>query len=964
MTLIHGFQLIKTEELPDISAVAHYYHHERSGGEVVWLETADLNRTFGIGFKTPPLDSTGAAHIVEHTVLSGSRKYPVKDPFMQMVKASMSTFLNAMTFSDMTCFPVASMNEEDFHHLMDVYLDAVFFPNVLKDERIFKQEGWHKELLDSKETMRYNGIVYNEMRGEYGDTDRQVSRQIQQYAHPESTYANESGGYPYDIPTLTYQDFLAFYKRYYRPDNALVGLYGDIDINRALEQIDGEFFSHFEDSHQIITMQTPAWPLGDQKATTYYNGDDQQTAATDSYLSYTVPFGTCETLIDQYRLGILLTALIESEAGALQEALVEAGYAEDLYVQGNNGYYLDFSFVVERMNAMQRDEIVQIIEKTFESVAREGVNRELLVAVADASELMIRKLGGANRGLTLFIQMMSGWRYRNNPTDGMHFQKLFKQLREDIESGAFDRWVREKLVQAKARVILLHEPKTGLFSQKDQEVSATLAEEQAAMSEGEVAALISENQALQIYQQTPDTPAAVHTLPQLKLTDIERQVTVFDEVRQALPMNGTLLYHPQPTNGVRYVTITLALNHLKNADLPYVSDLCHLLGTLNTAHHSYQKLEIAVAGVTNGIQMRPKVYATKKAKGDVRLVLSFNALKHNTQKAFSLLEEVLFTSQWEDIERIKLVIKQLKTGIEEEVDAAGNRVALDRLQAGLATNGYYRELLGGVTYYDHVSALLEALEQEPESVIARWKKVLHRVLSSDEPVVSLTGEAKDQTAFVSEARAFIAKLPLAQQEYHLSEETLSLTSEALSARSNVQYVAMGNRLPNWQEHGKWRVLTNLMSNEILYDQIRLQGGAYGEGMFITVDGLALAYSYRDPHVDRTIHAFQHMAQSLKETQYNDQDLKRLIIGTLTSYQFPLPPQQVDGLALNRYFRQTTEEMLLERLDETMQTTTKDLADYTALLHDFANEPKVVVYGNQDKLAAATYPFACKRAFKR
>lgn len=964
--LHHGFRLMKTESLPDIQATAYHYHHVQSGGEVVWLKTDDANRTFGIGFKTPPQDSTGVAHIVEHTVLSGSRKYPVKDPFMQMVKSSMSTFLNAMTFADMTCFPVSSMNEEDFHQLMDVYLDAVFFPNVLTDERIFRQEGWHKELFTPEETMRYNGIVYNEMRGEYSSADRMVSRQIQQYAHPNSTYANESGGYPYAIPTLTYEDFVAFYRRYYRPDNALVGLYGDIDIDRTLAQIDGEFFSAFTATGQPVTYTTPAWDTGLKQETVYYHGDRDQTAAKDTYLSYTVPFGTTKTLMDQYRLGILMTALVESEAGPLQQALVETGYAQDLYINMNGGYYLDFSFVVERMDAAQAPQVITIIEDTLQRVATEGVDTTILNAVANTSELLLRKLGGSNRGLTLFIQMLSGWRYRQNPTDGMHYQTIFKQLRSDIASGAFTAWVKESLVHPTQRVILLHEPKVGLFSAMDQQVTAQLSRQQQAMSTEERQQLMSANQALKAYQQTPDTAEALATLPQLQLADIERTVTTFSEERQSLPNGGQLLYHPQPTNGVRYFTIALSLDHLDQADLPYVSDLMHVLGTIDTKHHTYQELEVQVAALTNGIQMQPKVYAPTAAhpEGMGRVLLSFSALQPNTAQALALLREVLLESQWQNQERLRLVFQQLKSGLEEEAEASGHRLAMERLQALLTRYGCYRDLLSGVSYYDHVVAITEQLRTAPDTVIAHWQRVLARLLSGREPVVSLTSEPADQAAFTREAMAFVDRLLTPNTAQHpLSLTPLAMASEGLTSPGNVQYVAMGNQYTPWTEHGKWRVLGNLMSNEILYEQLRLEGGAYGEGFLITSEGIALAYSYRDPHLDRTLHYFEHMADSLRAAHYSDADLERLIIGTLTSYQYPLAPQQVDSLALNRYFRGMTTERLLQRLDETLQTSPRDLKDYVDFLVAFAEDPKVVVYGNQEKLHRAQYAFGTLRPFK-
>ena len=427
---MHGFTLVDSQFIQDANAQVHTFTHEQSGGQVIWVENDDQNRTFGIGFKTPPKDSTGVAHIVEHSVLSGSRKYPAKDPFMTMLKTSMNTFLNAMTFSDMTIYPVSSMNEEDFHNLTDVYLDAVFFPKMMTEEHIFRQEGWHKELFDVDEPIIYNGVVYNEMRGAYSDAERIIMQDVTANMHPNSTYAHESGGYPYDIPNLTFENFKQFHADHYRPDNALAYVYGDIDIDRTLRQINGDFFSEFSTiNHEKIQFDLPKTAEGHREYQAFYNADERKTSEQDSYLTYMTHVGTSTDLTDNYVANILSDALIEAEAAPIRLALIEAGLAEEVEAMGSDGYYLDFGLVLKQFNPENKDKALAVIKATLNDLVANGINRDLLEGVINTREFAARQAGGAMKGITYEIQMTMAWRYDMSPTEVLHFSKYYDELR-------------------------------------------------------------------------------------------------------------------------------------------------------------------------------------------------------------------------------------------------------------------------------------------------------------------------------------------------------------------------------------------------------------------------------------------------------------------------------------------------------------------------------------------------------
>lgn len=964
----HGFVEVKQEELTDIMATAHYYQHEQSGGQVVWIETADENQAFGIGFKTPPEDSAGVAHILEHTVLAGSEKFPVKDPFMTMMTSSMATFLNAMTFSDMTLFPFSSTNQTDFANLMVVYLDAVFAPKVMTDERLFRQEGWHYELADSDAPLTVNGIVYNEMRGEYTNPDRLIRRQVDQYTHPGSTYAHESGGDPQVIPTLTYEEFKAYYKKWYRPDNALVGLYGTVDIAHSLAQID-EYYSRFEASNATVERQVPTWEVGRRQLTVDFPADETLKVTEDSYLSYAVPATQLDDLMGAMRVAILMLILVDSETSLLREKIVDAGLADDMYTLSADGQYADMRFVLENINAERADEIVQIIEDTLKEMAEQGLDRELLEATVDQNELSARQLSGRNRGITVMTQLMGGWRYRNQPTDVYQFQAHFKQLREDIQNGVFDELLQQ-FISSPDCLILVHRPSNEKRQQQQAKEAERLEAIKQSFSADEREQVMADEKALKDFQETPDSPENLQTLPFLTLDDIESKVTTFDETRESLAGDGVLLSHCQPANGVDYVTLAFALSDIPFEDIPYINDLAFLLGELNTTSHTYKALEVQAMRTTGGISIDPGLYLKRAFSDDFapRFLIKTKALTKNLRYGLDIIKEILTETDWTDVSRMRRVVSQVKNDVYNDLSSAGSQTALTRLNSRLTASGRYAEQMDGVAYYDHLVDLLEALEREPDTVVQKLKDVLARIVNRESLVVSVTADDYTIEETQTIVKDWLETLPLNERREVLVIPAVSadIQAEALTQSDGVQYIAYGSRLSTeqFQPSGKWTVFTNLMSNDILYRSLRLQGGAYGQGLVISQTGVLAAYSYRDPKLDQTIDVFQQMANVLKNTPLTQEAINRLIIGVLGQYQYPLPPQLVNAQALKRYFINDTEETVMARMQEALHTEVADVDAFIQMLETMHNDPKVVVFGNEDTVEAAKQHFDQVRALKR
>ncbi|MGY0836432.1 insulinase family protein [Aerococcus urinaeequi] len=963
---MHGFTLVDSQFIQDANAQVHTFTHEQSGGQVIWVENDDQNRTFGIGFKTPPKDSTGVAHIVEHSVLSGSRKYPAKDPFMTMLKTSMNTFLNAMTFSDMTIYPVSSMNEEDFHNLTDVYLDAVFFPKMMTEEHIFRQEGWHKELFDVDEPIIYNGVVYNEMRGAYSDAERIIMQDVTANMHPNSTYAHESGGYPYDIPNLTFENFKQFHADHYRPDNALAYVYGDIDIDRTLRQINGDFFSEFSTiNHEKIQFDLPKTAEGHREYQAFYNADERKTSEQDSYLTYMTHVGTSTDLTDNYVANILSDALIEAEAAPIRLALIEAGLAEEVEAMGSDGYYLDFGLVLKQFNPENKDKALAVIKATLNDLVANGINRDLLEGVINTREFAARQAGGAMKGITYEIQMTMAWRYDMSPTEVLHFSKYYDDLRAKLDTDFYERWIQDNLLDAATSLVGIYQPKVGLFKAQDEQLTAQLAAEKAAMTDQDIQALIEENQALRNYQDTPDTEEARQTLPKLAISDVPRTTQAIAQEVLTGQQGVPVLFHEQDASGIRYVQMAYRLDHITAEDLPYVNYLAILLGLLDTENYDYRQMDIEMMKATAGISMRPKVFIREGSKDDYVpvLVASFAAIGDHSARGFELLQDTMTFTDFSDKARILNVLQRTKFNMSQSYEGAGHRVAISRLRSFYSQAAKYEDVIAGLTFYDHMTDLIENFSTKADAFIEKLREVNGKIWDPRMLTVSLTADGVDQSALLDQVNHFIdqakpadsvepvnVQFDLVGNHYH----------EAIQTNGNVQYVSVGGPVSVEDYNGRYVVFANILSKDYLHENIRAKGGAYGAGLSLTAAGDVTTYSYRDPNVDKTVAVYQNLPAFLENPGLSQDDLEQLIIGSMTSFHYPLIPASVNNLMVTRHFRGMTKDMVDARLSQALDTKVADLIAFKAQIQTALDTDNLVVFGNKQKIEESKQVFNHKR----
>lgn len=962
---MHGFTLVDSQFIQDANAQVHTFAHEQSGGQVIWVENDDQNRSFGIGFKTPPKDSTGVAHIVEHSVLSGSRKYPAKDPFMTMLKTSMNTFLNAMTFSDMTIYPVSSMNEEDFHNLTDVYLDAVFFPKMTSEENIFRQEGWHKELFDKDEPIIYNGVVYNEMRGAYSDAERIIMQDVTANMHPGSTYAHESGGYPYEIPDLTFDNFKQFHADHYRPDNALAYVYGDIDIDRTLGQINGDFFSEFLKKDQQVQFDLPETKDGHIEYQAFYDADERKTAEHDSYLTYMTHVGASTDLTNNYVANILSDALIESEAAPIRQALIEAGLAEEVEAIGSDGYYLDFGLVLKQFNPANKDKALAVIKETLTDLVANGINRDLLEGVINTREFAARQAGGAMKGITYEIQMTMAWRYGMSPTEVLHFSKYFDDLRAKLATDFYEEWLQDNLLTADASLVGIYQPKVGLFKEHDDQLEAKLAAEKAAMTDQDIQALIQENQALRVYQDTPDTEEARQALPKLDISDVPRTTQAIAEETLAGQQGVPVLFHEQDASGIRYVQMAYKLDHIAAEDLPYVNYLTILLGLLDTENYDYRQMDIEMMKATAGISMRPKVFIREGSQDDYVpvLVASFAAIGDHSARGFELLQDTMKFTDFSDKARILNVLQRVKFNMSQSYEGAGHRVAISRLRSFYSQAAKYEDVISGLSFYDHMTDLIENFSTKADDFIAKLIEVNGKMWDPRMLTVSLTADAADKATLLEQVDQFIdqadqtdsvepvsVEFDLAGNNYH----------EAIQTNGNVQYVSVGGRVPIEDYNGRYVVFANILSKDYLHENIRAKGGAYGAGISLTSSGDVTTYSYRDPNVDKTVDVYHKLPDFLANPGLSQDDLDQLIIGSMTAFHYPLTPASVNNLMVTRYFRGMTKDRVDARLSQALDTKVADLVAFKDQIQIALDADNLVVFGNKQKIDDSTQTFNNKR----
>lgn len=966
---IQGFKPIGEKDSHETGSTVCYFEHEKSGAQLVYLKNEDPHMAFGIGFRTPPEDSTGVAHILEHSVLSGSRKFKTREPFMELLKSSMNTFLNAMTFPDMTIYPLSSMNRKDYKNLVDVYMDAVLFPRIHDMEEIFLQEGWHHHILDKSDPITYNGVVYNEMRGAYSSPEANVAQAVGRALNEGTTYDHESGGYPYAIPGLSYEDLKSFHKKYYHPSNSLIFIYGDADQEEIFRLLDEEYLSHFDKKDSDSELVLKDQPAGIKRMEFTYPGDADHVAAEHSYLSYAVSLGHADSVEDTFINTILTEVLINSESSPLKKALLDAKMGEDVMGLSSETYYLDFGLSVKHTSDTRLDEFVTIVEDTLKKLADEGIDEKLLLASLNRTEFKLREARGSLKGIIYFITAMSAWRYGCDPMALMNFQPIFEKLRAGMNNGLFERIIRERILDNPVKIIAVHRPETGMFNKLDQKQEDELKVFKESLSESELDELVAMNQKLLKFQMTEDSKEDKATIPHLEIEDIDRKLPNIEET-ELIEEDATILFNPYASSDISYLTASFSMANLKQEDIVWAGYLASILAIADTKNHSYSELNNEINIYTSGVYTSPAVY---KSLSDVdgyqaRFNVITSAMGEYYPKMFEFFREVLLRTDYSDHNRLKEIILMLRSNMESGFDFQGHTIAMGRVASFFNQGSRYQEELSGIAFYDHVNDLLRNFDEQAADFSANLDRVAKLIFTKENLVVSLTGEEERREALIFEAKTFINDLPLGMPLANVKPVMFELEqcSEALTSASGVQYVAKGYNLRKlgYEYTGEMTVLSSILSMDYLHNAIRARGGAYGAGIAIDPFGNATTYSYRDPNLRATINTYDKMGDFLRNLVLDEDDIKKYIIGSMTRFNPPLTAGDINSLVLARRFTGSSVAEIEKRMGQAIGTTRDSIMAKADLLDELMAQDYLSVLGSGEKIQAEKDLFQVIRPIKK
>jgi len=953
--LYHGFKLTEKYPVSDIDSMAHVFIHEKSGAKLLHLENDDDNKVFSVAFRTPPKDSTGVPHIVEHCVLSGSRKYATKEPFMDMVKGSLKTFINAMTFSDKTIYPVASRNEKDFFNLMDVYLDSVYFPKIYDVPEIFMQEGWHYDIHDKNEPLTYTGVVYNEMRGAYSTPEPILADLVSQALYPDTCYAHSSGGNPDFIPDLTPKAFTDFHKKYYHPSNSYIYFYGNGDIDKYLGHLNADYLSHF-DSIEVDSVIHTQSPLSTQNEVTgFYPMSEDENDENKDYLTMSYNLGLVTDPIGYISGQILKHALVNSTAAPIKKALNDAGIGEDIIASINDGVQVGLSITAKNTSASRKDDFENVITTTLMQLIKKGLNKDLIKSSINIVEYDMREASRfATKGIIYHINSMQSWLYGDDPTLFLQFGPVLEELRVLVETDHFERYIDKNILQNQHKCFVTLRPEKGLGEKKAELLENKLAQHKATLSDTELDNLVEANKKLREKQLSPDSAEALATIPMLSVADVNKEP---EEIPQKVIQEGpvTLLHHNIFANDISYVDYLFDLKTVPLELVPYTTMLSHLITKMDTNSKSYADMSNEIFKYTGGITLQPIVFIQGDSDKDFhpKLVIRSKAIGDNTIQMNALVRELLTETDLTNKKRLKDILQQTKSRLESNIINNGNSTAARRVASYHSLISNYSEHLTGLNYYWFLSDLLSDFDNKYNDVLSKLQNVYDMIFNVNNLVVSFTGVQSDYDMFMNDFPTLTESLN--QTEYKTEQHVLSVKNinEGIQTSGNVQYVAKGSNFKDlgYTYSGKMTVLTTILNSEFLHDRVRAKGGAYGCSMALSRIGNVQVTSYRDPNLKETLAVYDDMASFIKDFDLDQESMTKFIIGAISRLDGALTPHMKGRTATADFIAGISQADIQQERDEILSTTPEDIRNFAPMLADLMRKNYRCVLGNDKTVKA-------------
>ncbi|MBQ6590497.1 MAG: insulinase family protein [Lachnospiraceae bacterium] len=958
-----AYEVISHEYLPDIDSDSWLLRHKKTGARVALLPRNDNNKVFFIAFRTPPEDSTGVAHIIEHTVLCGSREFPIKDPFIELAKGSLNTFLNAMTYPDKTVYPVASCNDRDFKNLMHVYLDAVFYPNIYREQNIFRQEGWHYEADSADGDITVNGVVYNEMKGALSNPEDILGREINSALYPHTPYFHESGGDPVNIPDLTYEAYLDFHRRYYHPSNSYIYLYGDADMAERLQWIDEAYLSHFD--RLEIDSTIPAEPAFEEPVAVRraYSILPEEDPAGKSFLSWNVTVAP-DSLDAGFNTAfqILNYALCDAEGAPVRKALRDKGLGEDVYASFETGIRQpSFSIVSKYTDPDRRDEFIATIRETLQKLAEDGIDRRALEAGINRYEFRYREadFGSYSKGLIYGLSALETWLYDDEkPFVSLQVGDCFDKLRKEAGRGYFEKIIRERLLDNTHCAVVVLEPEPGLSDRRDEEMRIRLKKFADSCTAQERQQIVDDFKALRTWQQTPDAEEDIRMIPMLQRSDLTRKaVPLLNVVRDYEGMKAII--HPQSTNRIDYMTFLFDIRDLPEKYIRLLGIFKTLFSVLDTEKYDYTALghEINIStGGLGALTSSYNWYGDPQIQKGSRLTfeVSLKALHKNLRPALDLVRQILLRTNYNMPDRILEVLEEERAGMRAGMSSSGHATAAQRALSYISENSAIMDLISGLGAYETLDRTCEKLSGsgQAEELCADLADMARAIFRTDNLTFDCTACEEDIPEILACARDFAAGLNPPPAETRVPfVPVLKKKNEGLTTAGQVQYVCRAGRYKGEgrESTGVFRVLRVLMGYEYLWGKVRVEGGAYGCMSSFTRDGSAFLVSYRDPHLRRTIRTFEEAADFLRSFDADERTMTKYIIGAVSALDQPMTPYVYGRYSLSSYLTGLTDEKIQKERDQVLDATPADIRAMAPYLDAVMAEDCICVVGSDAKI---------------
>ena len=954
-----AYEVVINKYIEEINSDAWLLKHKKTGARIVLLSNEDDNKVFNIGFRTPVNNDTGVPHIIEHTVLCGSKNFPLRDPFMELVKGSLNTFLNAMTYPDRTVYPVASYNDKDFKNLMHIYMDAVFNPNIYKTDKIFKQEGWHYELNDENEPLEINGIVYNEMKGVYSSIDGIASRVTAQSLFPDTTYQYESGGDPEHIPELTYEEYLDFHRRYYHPSNSFIYLYGDMDMSERLDWIDENYLGKYDklDIDSSIEHQSSfdkTYELVKEYAISDNEIEEESAMLTSNYV---IGDNLDAKLMLAFK--VLKYAIMDIEGAPLKQAIIDAGIGKAVTGSMDDDILQPvYSIVVKGANKDDKDRFLQVVQDTLEKIVENGIDKTTLLAGLNSIEFDTKEsdFGSIPKGLMWGLDVMASWIYDDEkPFIHLETNKIFDELRKNIEGNYFEELLTKYLINNTHHSVVVLAPKKGLTEEKESRLMESLQAKKAGLSKEEIEKIITETRELEEFQKTPSTQEELETIPLLEISDINKNPRPLISKKSQVE-NITVLHSDIFTNGIGYVDIAFDCSRPEKYH-QYIGLLKYLLTYMDT-DRDYMELNMDIDLNLGGLAFDTGLYVSQSEnKIKLNTEIHFKALNENIKIAYEIINEVILKTKFDNEKRLKELLEELKLRMNRRIVSSGDSVARLRAMSYYSKAYYLRDQIAGLAFYEFISDIVDNFNEKKDEVIAMLYDTVKKVFVKDNMILNFAGDGENfekvKEYTVDLKKNMFDSSDDFKEQFDGWKFVPQQKNEAIVTSGQVQYVTMAGNYNDEGEKeeydGSFFVLGNIMRNKYLWNNIREKGGAYGCNCVIGKTGDGFFSSYRDPKLKESVEVYKKAPEFIENFNVDEREMRKYIIGTISLLDTPLNAADISGREFTNYMAGVPYESLCKTRLKVLATTPEDIRNLAPKVKKIIDRNNICVVGSKSAI---------------